>query len=177
MTAQDVEDVIKYFDEEWKKALEDATVAPPGTGQIELVDKGKDKVSSQTKDIAEVPPLTQKRKDAEEVPPGAPKKKKTKASKEPTETALKEDDYELIATILQDAMRDSFQAMQTSQDKLQSTIDQRISKFKALTEKIATMHILPVQATTGEISTPSTSREEVLAKDRINTVLILSGSI
>ena len=31
MITQDVEDVIKEFDEEWKKALEDATTLPPGT--------------------------------------------------------------------------------------------------------------------------------------------------
>ena len=115
MTAQDVEDVIKGFDEEWKKVLEDATVLPPGSAQTDPSDKGKDKVASQTKDTAEAPPLTQKRKDAEEVSLGAPKKKKkTKASKEPTETVLKEDDYEFIATRLQDAMKESFQAMQKS---------------------------------------------------------------
>ena len=39
------------------------------------------------------------------------------------------------------------------------------------------MQIPPVKDTVGESSTPSTSREEVLAKDRINTVLIPSGSI
>ena len=97
-------------------------------------------MASQTKDTAEVPPLTQKRKDVEEVPLGAPKKKKkTKASKEPTETILKEDDYEFIATRLQDAMKESFQVMQTSEDKLQSTVDQWLSKLKALTEKTSTM--------------------------------------
>ena len=31
MTAQDVEDVIKDFDEEWKKELEYATAPPAGT--------------------------------------------------------------------------------------------------------------------------------------------------
>ena len=83
----------------------------------------------------------------------------------------------MITSILKDEMRDSFQAMQTSQDKLQSTIDKQLLELKALTEKTATMQILPVKATIGEISTPSTSHEEVLAKDRINTVLILSRSI
>ena len=75
------------------------------------------------KDAIEVPLVAQKRKDAEEAPPEAPKKKKFKASKPTTETALKEDDCELITTRLQEAMRDSFQEMQTSQDKLQSMID------------------------------------------------------
>ena len=103
MIAQDVEDVIKGFDEEWKKALEDATAGTlrAETAPIDPLDKGKDKVGS-------------KRKDAVEVPPAVQKRKKFKASKPTTETALKEDDYELIVARLQEAMRDSFQAMQTS---------------------------------------------------------------
>ena len=56
-------------------------------------------------------------------------------------------------------------------------IDKQILELKALTKKATTMQIPPVKATVGEISTPSTSHEEVLAKDRINTVLIPSGSI
>ena len=59
-----------------------------------------------------------KRKDAVEVPPAAQKRKKVKASKPTIETTLTEDDYDLIATILKEEMRVSFQAMQTSQDKL-----------------------------------------------------------
>ena len=111
------------------------------------------------------------------MPPEAQKRKKYKASKPTTKTTLKEDDYEFIATRLQDVMKESFQAMQTSQDKLKRTIDQRLLELKALTEKTATIQSPPTQVTTGEISTPSTSHEEVLAKDCINTVLIPSGSI
>ena len=43
MTMQDVEDVIKDFDDEWKKALEDATALPTETAQTDPVDKGKGK--------------------------------------------------------------------------------------------------------------------------------------
>ena len=116
MTVQDIEYVIKYFDEEWKKALEDTTAGtiPTDTAPLDPLDKGKDKVGSKRKDAVEVPPVAQKRKDAVEVPPAAQKRKKFKASKPTTQTALKEDDYD---------MRDSFQVMQTLQDKLQSTID------------------------------------------------------
>ena len=89
MTTQDVEYVIKDFDEEWKKALEDATVGnvPVITTPIDPLDKGKDKVGS-------------KRKDAVEVPPVAQKKKKVKFSTPTTETALTEDEYDLIASRL-----------------------------------------------------------------------------
>ena len=89
MTAHDVEDVIKGFDEEWKKALEDATAGnvPVYIAPIDPLGKGKDKVGS-------------KRKDAVEVPPVAQKRKKSKASKPTIETALKEDDYELIVARL-----------------------------------------------------------------------------
>ena len=64
MTAHDVEDVIKGFDEEWKKALEDATVGtlPADTAPIDPLDKGKDKVGFKRKDAVEVPPVVQKRK-------------------------------------------------------------------------------------------------------------------
>ena len=46
MTVQDVEDVIKGFDEEWKKVLEDATVGnvPADTAPIDPLDKGKGQV-------------------------------------------------------------------------------------------------------------------------------------
>ena len=74
-------------------------------------------------------------------------------------------------------MQDSFQAMQTSQDKMQSTIDKQLLELKALTEKTTTMQILPVKATAGESSQPSISYEEFFAKDHTNTVLIPPGSI
>ena len=74
-------------------------------------------------------------------------------------------------------MQDSFQVMQTSQDKLQSTIDKQLLELKALMEKTATMQIPPVKEKAGESSQPSISREKVLAKDRTNTVLIPPGSI
>ena len=74
-------------------------------------------------------------------------------------------------------MRDSFQAMQTSQDNLQSTIDKQLLELKALTKKTSMMQLLPVKVIAGERSQQSISREEVFAKDRINTVLIPPGSI
>ena len=67
--------------------------------------------------------------------------------------------------------------MQTSQDKLQSAIDKHLLELKAITEKIAMIQIPPVKVTTGESSAPSTSREEFVAKARINTMLIPRGSI
>ena len=63
MTAWDVADIIKYFDDEWKQALEDTTPLPLGTAQTDPLDKGKDKVGSQTQDTAEVPLPGEKRKD------------------------------------------------------------------------------------------------------------------
>ena len=93
MTTQDAEDVIKYFDEEWKKALEDATSGnvPTDTAPIDPLDKGKDKVGF-------------KRKDAVEVPRAAQKRKKVKSSMPTTETALTEDDYDLIVARLKEEM-------------------------------------------------------------------------
>ena len=76
MIVQDVEDVIKDFNDEWKKAFEDATALPSGTAQIDPTDKGKDKVGSQTQDTAEVPLPGEKRKDPEEAPLESPMKKK-----------------------------------------------------------------------------------------------------
>ena len=84
---------------------------------IDPLDKGKGQVGVERKDAVEVPPAAQKRKDAVDVPPPAPKRKKVKASKPTIETTLTEDDYDLIIARLEE-MQDSFQAMQTSQDKL-----------------------------------------------------------
>ena len=49
--------------------------------------------------------------------------------------------------------------------------------MKAVTENIAIMQTQPVKETAGESSKQSISHEEILVKDRINTVLILPGSI
>ena len=128
------------------------------------MDKGKDKVGF-------------KRKDAVEVPPAAQKRKKFKALNPTTETALTEDDYDQIAARLKEDMRDSFQAMQTSQDKLQSTIDKQLLELKELTKKNSMMQTQPVEVIAGEISQPSISHEEVFAEDCTNIVLIPSRSI
>ena len=69
----------------------------------------------------------------------AQKKKKFKASMPTIDTALIEDDYDLIVVRLKEEMRDSFQAMQTSQDKLQSMIDKQLLELKALTKKTSMM--------------------------------------
>ena len=46
-----------------------------------------------------------------------------------------------------------------------------------ITEKTAMRYIPPVKTTTGETSAPLMSRQEILAKDRLNAVLIPLGSI
>ena len=116
MTAHDVEDVIKGFDEEWKKALEDSIAGNVtiDTAPLGPIDKGKGQVGVKRKDAEEVTPVAQKRKYPVDVPPLAPKRKKFKASKPTTQTTLTEDDYDLIVARLKEEMQDSFQAMQTS---------------------------------------------------------------
>ena len=65
-----------------------------------------------------MPPEAQTIKDGEEETPDTQNKKKHKATKLPSKTALTEDDYELIATRMHDTLKDSFEAMQTSQAKI-----------------------------------------------------------
>ena len=91
------------------------------------------------KDAQEVPPEAQKKKDAEEVPLDAQKRKKSKATKPTLETALTDDDYDHIAARLKEEMKDTFQAMQTSQNKLQGAIDKQLLELKELSDKAATM--------------------------------------
>ena len=52
MTAQEVEDVIKSFDDDMKKAYEDATsgIVPVDTAPLDPKDKGKEKVGFKRKD-------------------------------------------------------------------------------------------------------------------------------
>ena len=106
-------------------------------------------MGSKRKDVEEVPPEAQMRKDAEEVSPKAQKRKKPKASKPITQAALTEDDYNLIATRLQDEMQESFQKMQTLQDKIHSTLDKQLQELKALTEKTALMQTQSVKVKRG----------------------------
>ena len=75
------------------------------------------------KDPQEVRPEAQTTKDGEEGTPKAQKKKKQKATKLPLNTALTEDDYELMATRMHDMLKESFEAMQTSQEKLHSMVE------------------------------------------------------
>ena len=50
-------------------------------------------------------------------------RKKQKNSKPTLRTALTEDDYELIATRTCDTLKDSFDEVKKSQEKIQSTIE------------------------------------------------------
>ena len=70
-----------------------------------------------------MPPEAQTTKDGEEETPNAQKKKKHKATKPPSKTALTKDDYELIATRMHDTLKDSFKVMQTSQENIQSAVE------------------------------------------------------
>ena len=74
-------------------------------------------------------------------------------------------------------MKDTFQVMQTSQDKLQGVLDKQFLELKAITEKTSMIQVPLVKATVRQSSTQSISRKEILAKYRINTVLIPPGSI
>ena len=74
-------------------------------------------------------------------------------------------------------MKDSLDAMKVWQEQRQSAVEKQLLELKIITKKTTMMHIPPVKATAGETSTPSTSREESLEKDRLNTVLIPPGSI
>ena len=60
---------------------------------------------------------------------------------------------------------------------MQGAIDQQLAELKTLTETTATIHTQLIKTPAGEISTQSIFREEILATDRINTVLIPPGSI
>ena len=129
------------------------------------------------KNPQQVPSDAQMKKDREEDMLEAQKKKKHKVTKPPLKTALTDDDYELIATRMHDTFKDSFEAMQTSQAKIQSAVEKQLLDLKAITEKNAMIQVPPVKATAGKCSTQSISREEILATDRINIVLIPPGSI
>ena len=73
--------------------------------------------------------------------------------KPPPKTVLTEDDYELIATRLHDSLKDSFEVMQTLQEKIQSAVEKQLLDLKEITEKTAMIQVPPVKATAGESST------------------------
>ena len=116
-------------------------------------------------------------KDGEEGPPETQQKKKHKTSKPPLKTALTDDDYELIATRTHDTLKDSLDVIQSSQEKIQSAVEKQLLDLKLITKNIVMIQIPPVKATAGESSTQPISREETLAADRINTIMIPPGSI
>ena len=67
-------------------------------------------------------------------------------------------------------MSDTFQEMQWP-------IDQQLGELKTLTEKTTIIHTQLSKAPAGESSKESISREEILVKGCLNTVLIPPGSI
>ena len=93
------------------------------------------------------------------------------------ETKLTDNDYELIAARIRDEMSDTFQAMQASQGKLQGEIDQQLGELKTIIENTTIIHTQLIKTPTGESLTQPIYHEEILAKDRINTVLIPPRSI
>ena len=92
-------------------------------------------------------------------------RKKQKTSKPVLKTALTEDDYELIATRTCDTLKDSFDEVKQSQENIQSTVEKQLIDIRTITEKAATIHAPLVKVPTGETSTPTVPREEILAKD------------
>ena len=87
---------------------------------------------------------------------------------------MTDDDYELIATRTCDTLKDSLDVMKESQEKRQSTVEKQLLDLKIIIENTSMRYIPPVKETAGEPSTSSMSREEILEKDRLNTVLIPS---
>ena len=93
MTAQEVEDVIKAFDDDMKKAYEDAIsgIVLVDIAPLDPADKGKEKVGF-------------KRKDAEGPSAPAKKKKKKVTIVEPQEPTMTQDEYNLITVRIQEQM-------------------------------------------------------------------------
>ena len=91
----------------------------------------------QKKYSQQFPSEAQTTKDGEEGPPETQKKKKHKVIKPPLKTALTDDDYELIATRTHDTLKDSFDVIQSSQEKIQSVVEQKLLDLKLITEKTA----------------------------------------
>ena len=90
---------------------------------------------------------------------------------------MTDDDYELIATRTCDTLKDSLDVMKEAQEKSQSAVEKQLLDLRMITEKTAMRYIPPDKTNTGETSAPPMSREESLATDRLNTVLIPPGSI
>ena len=90
---------------------------------------------------------------------------------------MTDDDYELIATRTHDTLKDSFDVIQSSQEKIQSAVEKQLLDLKLITEKTALIQIPLVNASAGESSTQPISREETLAADHVNTIAIPPGSI
>ena len=146
-------------------------------------------METQAPGTTEVPPLGEKRKDpegpteehttkdGEQETSEIRKKKKQKDTKPIPMAALTDEDYELIATRTCDTLKDSFDAVKSSQEKMQSIVEKHLLDLKTFTEKTAMLYTPSVKATVGETLTQSLSRKESLATDRLNTVLIPLGSI
>ena len=98
MTVQDIKGIIKDFDDQWKQEYEDTTPLQSNTAQTDPVDKGKDRVETQTQDI-------------EDTSEEEPMKKKMKVTNPSGEIKLTANDYDQIIVRIRDRMSDTFQVM------------------------------------------------------------------
>ena len=139
MTVQDVENVIRGFDDQWREEYEDTTPILAETAQTGPPEKGKDKLDTEAHQTTEVPLHGQKKRDVPKESATTPStkdgsqettttqgRKKQKTSKPTLKTALTEDDYELITTRTCDTLKDSFDEVKQSQEKIQSSVEKQL---------------------------------------------------
>ena len=174
MDIKDAEDTIRdCFDDEMKQMFDDLTsgivLADPAADvpEIDPKDKGKG-------------PLGSKRKGTEGPSPLQTKKKRTKTVtfEEPKVPTITDEEYELLASKIEEKMQAKFAAIQSSQDLLNSNLNKQLTELKTITERTASMQIQSAPGSVGGSSQPPLQvREESIAGDRTNIVRIPAGSI
>ena len=83
--------------------------------------------------------MESKKRSASQDEPSLHVRKKRKVVKETYEPQLSSEDYEHIATSVQETLEGSMPAIMTSQDAMKAACDSKIAKLKTLLQKVPQM--------------------------------------
>ena len=126
MEQQDVEEIIKEWSEEWKNPAVDIS----DSDEEKEKEKGKEKIGEKKKKEH-----TREKRKTSQAEPQPHKRPNMKAHKKPTTPQLGSDDYDNIATCVQETLEGSMTTIVISRSEMKSVLDMKIVELKTLLER------------------------------------------
>ena len=123
----DIEEIMKEWPKEWHNFVDSSSDSKDVTRRHTYKGKNKLDEGKSTKKM----PATKKRL-ALQIKPTPHARKKRKVVKPPYKPKLSIEDYEQIATLVQETMEESMTTIVTSQQEMQMVLDRKMEELKTL---------------------------------------------